>query len=86
MGKAVVAARSAGRVASGWLVTRKESVGSPTIPVGARLRADATAWYRRAGLNASYSRGYFNYGSGLKGGDPGVYARVLRLGVAYRLR
>ncbi|MDO7846847.1 hypothetical protein Q5H92_10805 [Hymenobacter sp. M29] len=52
----------------------------------ARLRADATVWYQRLGLNASYSHGLLNYQSGLLGASPKVYARVLRLGLAYRLR
>ena len=51
-----------------------------------RLRADATAWYHRIGLNASYSHGLINYQSGLKGASPEVYARILRAGLAYRLR
>lgn len=52
----------------------------------ARLRADATAWCHRVGFNASYSHGLINYQSGLIGSSPEVYARVLRLGLAYRLR
>ena len=52
----------------------------------ARLRADATLWYNRVGLNASYSHGFLNYQSGLVGASPQVYARTLRLGLAYRLR
>lgn len=52
----------------------------------ARLRADATAWYHRVGLNASYSYGLLNYQSGLVGASPKVYSRTLRLGLAYRLR
>ena len=52
----------------------------------ARLRADATAWYHRVGLNASYSHGFINYLGNLKGGSPEAYARILRLGLAYRLR
>ena len=51
-----------------------------------RLRADATAWYRRVGLNASYSHGFINYQGGLVGASPEVYARILRLGLACRLR
>ena len=51
-----------------------------------RLRADATAWYHRVGFNASYSHGFINYQGGLLGADPEVYARILRLGLAYRLR
>ncbi|GAA4026031.1 hypothetical protein GCM10022409_07550 [Hymenobacter glaciei] len=51
----------------------------------ARLRADATAWCHRLGFNASYSHGFINYQSGLKGASPEVYARILRLGLAYRL-
>ena len=52
----------------------------------ARLRADATAWRHRAGLNVSYSHGFSNYQGGLMGASPEVYARILRLGLAYRLR
>ncbi|MDO7852942.1 outer membrane beta-barrel protein [Hymenobacter convexus] len=52
----------------------------------ARLRADATVWYQRLGFNASYSHGLLNYQGGLVGGSRQVYARVLRLGLAYRLR
>ena len=52
----------------------------------ARLRAEATAWYHRVGFNASYSHGFINYRGGLMGGSPEAYARILRLGLAYRLR
>lgn len=52
----------------------------------ARLRADATAWYHRIGFNASYSHGFINYQGGLLGASPEVYARILRLGLAYCLR
>jgi hypothetical protein len=58
----------------------------PSTRVDARLRADATVWYQRWGLNASYSHGFANYQGRLLGGSREVYARVLRLGVAYRLR
>ncbi|WP_210520436.1 hypothetical protein [Hymenobacter terricola] len=51
-----------------------------------RLRADATAWKAQLGFNASYSYGCINYQGGLVGGSREVYARVLRLGLAYRLR
>ncbi|MDB5235018.1 MAG: hypothetical protein JWR44_2011 [Hymenobacter sp.] len=50
-----------------------------------RLRADATAWCRRLGFNASYSYGLLNYQSGLIGASPEVYSRTLRVGLAYRL-
>ncbi|MBF9141959.1 hypothetical protein [Hymenobacter properus] len=52
----------------------------------ARLRADVTVWHQRLGFNASYSHGFLNYRGGLLGASPEVYARVLRLGVVYRLR
>ena len=52
----------------------------------ARLRADATAWYHRVGFNASYSYGFINYNGSLMGGSSEAYARILRLGLAYRLR
>ncbi|MFD1469270.1 hypothetical protein ACFQ48_13640 [Hymenobacter caeli] len=53
----------------------------------ARLRADATAWRGRAGLNASYSYGFANAEAGLVGGPVReAHARTLRLGLAYRLR
>jgi len=52
----------------------------------ARLRADATVWYQRLGFNASYSHGFLNYQGSLLGGSREVYARVLRLGLVYRLR
>lgn len=51
-----------------------------------RLRADATVWVKRVGLNASYSYGLFNYYGQLDGGDPAAYSRTLRLGLASRLR
>ena len=58
-----------------------------SFPFDARLRADATAWRGRVGLNASYSHGFANALSGLKGGlVREAYARTLRLGAAYRLR
>lgn len=52
----------------------------------ARLRADATAWYHRVGFNASYSHGFLNYQGRQLGGVSEANVRVLRLGVAYRLR
>ncbi|MBJ6111511.1 hypothetical protein JAO73_20995 [Hymenobacter sp. BT523] len=52
----------------------------------ARLRADATVWYQRLGFNASYSHGLLNYQRGLLGASPEVFARTLRLGLAYKLR
>ena len=52
----------------------------------ARLRAEATAWYHRVGVNASYSHGFINYQGRMLGGSPEAYARILRLGLAYRLR
>ncbi|WP_375415920.1 hypothetical protein [uncultured Hymenobacter sp.] len=51
-----------------------------------RLRADLTAWHRRLGLTASYSHGLSNYRRNLDGLDQQLYSRVLRLGLAYRLR
>ncbi|SFQ68918.1 hypothetical protein SAMN04515668_3758 [Hymenobacter arizonensis] len=51
-----------------------------------RLRADITVWYHQLGANASYSHGLLNYQSGLKGTNSEVYARILRLGLAYRLK
>lgn len=52
-----------------------------------RLRADATVWCHQFGFNASYSYGFHNYLSGMLGGaNPEAYARVLRLGLAYRLQ
>ena len=57
------------------------------LPVDARLRADLTAWHQRVGLLASYSHGLLNYQGGLIGGPVrSAYGRVLRLGLAYRLR
>lgn len=52
-----------------------------------RLRADATVWRGRLGVNASYSHGFGNAQAGLVGGPArGAYARTLRWGLAYRLR
>jgi hypothetical protein len=51
-----------------------------------RLRADATAWVHRVGLNASYSYGLLNYYGKLTGAEPEAYSRTLRLGLAYQLR
>ncbi len=51
-----------------------------------RLRADITVWYHQLGANASYSYGLLNYQSGLKGANSEVYARILRLGLVYRLK
>lgn len=51
-----------------------------------RLRADATVWCQQFGINASYSYGLMNYQSGMLGASPEVYARIVRLGLAYRLR
>lgn len=56
-------------------------------PFDARLRADATAWHGRVGLNASYSYGFANAEAGLVGGSVReAHTRTLRLGVAYRLQ
>ena len=66
-----------------WETDRRDRAPSR---VDARLRADFTAWYHRVGFNASYSHGFSNYQGGLVGGSPEVYARILRLGLAYRLR
>jgi hypothetical protein len=52
-----------------------------------RLRADATVWCHQFGFSASYSYGFRNYLGGMLGGaSPEAYARVLRLGLAYRLQ
>lgn len=57
------------------------------FPLDGRLRADATVWRGRVGVNASYSHGFGNAQAGLVGG-PGreAYTRTLRWGLAYRLR
>ena len=68
---------------SAWATDADRSI---SVPVDARLRADATVWQRRVGFNASYSVGFANYQSGLVGASPEVYSRTLRLGLAYRLR
>ena len=65
-----------------WTTDRRNNAANR---FDARLRADATAWYHRVGCNVSYSHGLINYQSGLIGGSPEVYARILRLGLAYRL-
>ncbi|AWM33379.1 hypothetical protein DDQ68_11650 [Hymenobacter nivis] len=57
------------------------------FPFDGRLRADATAWRGRVGVNASYSYGSANAQAGLVGGPVReAYVRTLRWGVAYRLR
>lgn len=57
------------------------------FPFDGRLRADATAWRGRVGVNASYSYGFANAQVGLVGGPMReAYVRTLRWGVAYRLR
>ncbi|WP_223651748.1 hypothetical protein [Hymenobacter psoromatis] len=66
-----------------WTVDERRD---PSYPLDARLRADLTAWRGRTGLNASYSLGFMNYQGSLVGSSAEVYARVLRLGLAYRLR
>ncbi|MFD2721426.1 hypothetical protein ACFST9_22115 [Hymenobacter monticola] len=66
-----------------WSTDRDRHLAGHIDP---RLRADATLWYQRLGFNASYSHGFWNYQSGLLGASPKVYSRMLRLGVAYRLR
>jgi len=68
---------------TGWAVDRPHD---PAYPLDARLRADLTIWRGRAGLNASYAQGFINYQGGLVGASREVYARTLRLGLAYRLR
>lgn len=59
---------------------------SSSVGADARLRADATAWFHRVGATVSYSHGFINYQGHLTGGSREVYARILRLGLAYRLR
>lgn len=65
-----------------WAVDQSRN---PSYPLDTRLRADLTVWRGRAGLNASYSLGFLNYEGGFIGGRSEVYARSLRLGLAYRL-
>lgn len=66
-----------------WTTNQDRSTKAVVDP---RLRADATVWCHQFGFNASYSYGLMNYQSGLMGASREVYARVLRLGLAYRLR
>ncbi|OGX89364.1 hypothetical protein [Hymenobacter coccineus] len=57
------------------------------FPLDGRLRADATVWCGRVGVNASYSHGFANAQAGLIGGPVReAYTRTLRWGLAYRLR
>ena len=68
-----------------WTTSRDRLPGDGGL-ADVRLRGEATAWYHRAGLNASYSRGFRNYqGSMLGGGSREAYASTWRLGVAYHL-
>jgi hypothetical protein len=48
--------------------------------------ADMTLWYRKLGFTTSYVHGVVNHQSGLTGGNPKVYSRIWRLGMAYRLQ
>ncbi len=50
-----------------------------------RPRVGVTAYHNQFGLSASYAHGLTNYQSGYDGGNPKTYARVVRLGVLYRL-
>ncbi len=60
---------------------------SGRFPLDGRLRADATVWRGRVGVNASYSYGFTNAQAGLVGGPVReAHTRTLRWGVAYRLR
>lgn len=54
----------------------------------ARLRLDVTALYHRLGFNTSYSYGVTNYVGNIYGVSyaPTASTRILRLGLAYRLR
>jgi hypothetical protein len=62
----------------------RSSAGAPSPDM--RLRAEATVWYQRLGFNTSYSYGLLTYERNMIGGRaPKVYARTLRLGLAYRL-
>lgn len=66
-----------------WAIAQRDRA---TNRFDARLRADATAWCHRVGVTASYSHGFINYQGSLQGGSSEAYARILRLGLAYRLR
>jgi len=55
----------------------------PSIDFRARLQL--TAYYKRAGLSAGYSRGLTNYYAGYDGSTSSVYSQVFRLGLAYRI-
>jgi hypothetical protein len=69
-----------------WAIEKDRFSGNSGL-ADVRLRGEATAWYHRVGLNASYSHGFRNYQGGLLGGSsPEAYARTWRLGLAYRLR
>ncbi len=52
-----------------------------------RLRGDVTVWRGKVGLVASYSWGFTNYATGITNTtDPQAYARLVRVGLAYRFK
>lgn len=52
-----------------------------------RLRGDLTLWRGRAGLTASYSNGFANYQPATSStASPDVMVRLVRVGLAYRLK
>lgn len=62
------------------------NVNRKNITTDLRPRVQLSAHYRKTGIYLGYSLGLYNYQSGIIGGSNDCYSRMLRFGVAYRLR
>lgn len=74
-----------GTTATGdWSTSTKRSTANS---LDFRLRGDVTVWRGQVGLAASYSLGFSNYATGITNvAEPEAYARLVRVGLAYRLK
>jgi hypothetical protein len=64
-----------------------DAIRTPANRLDFRLRGDLTVWRNRAGLTASYSNGFANYQpTNSSPTSPDASVRLLRVGLAYRLK
>ncbi|TXK47571.1 hypothetical protein FVR03_09265 [Pontibacter qinzhouensis] len=71
------------KVANGEELAFKAERDKPSVDL--RPRVGVTGYFRHIGVTASYAHGLTNYLGSYDGGNPEAYARVLRLGLLYRL-
>jgi hypothetical protein len=65
--------------------TYQINVGFGNFESDTRARIGITAWYKKAGITASYSRGLTNFTSGAYLTPGSAYSEVIRLGICYRI-